>query len=137
MNNSEFLRQSPPKIFGLNLKNYFNEKNKISKKSKSKSESLSFFQKRNQKIENVDKNSVTLVYLEFFFFNFRGPIIRRWKKVRPAVNQLVSRLLSEVNKLFQFMIRIWISEIQLFCYTNVTSSMSRLWRETNLLYYWK
>ena len=34
--------------------------------------SLSFFQKRNEKIENFDKNSVTLVYLEFSFFNFRA-----------------------------------------------------------------
>jgi len=65
---SKFLRQSLPKICGLNVKNYFNEKNKISKKSKSKSESLSFFQSRNEKIENFDKNSVTLVYWEFFFF---------------------------------------------------------------------
>jgi len=37
--------------------------------------SLSFFQKRNEKIENFDKNSVTLVYLEFFFFNFRGHMV--------------------------------------------------------------
>jgi len=56
----------------VNVKNYFNEKNKISKKSKSKSQSLNFFQKRNEKIENFDKNSVTLVYLEFSFFNFRA-----------------------------------------------------------------
>ena len=69
---SEFLRQSLPKICGLNVKNYFNEINKISKKSKSKSQSLNFFQKRNEKIENFDKNSVTLVYLEFSFFNFRA-----------------------------------------------------------------
>ena len=59
----EFWRQSPPKINGVNLKNYFDEKNKISKKSKFKSESPSFFQKRNQKIENLGKNSVNLVYL--------------------------------------------------------------------------
>jgi len=53
-------------------RNYFNVKNKISRKSKSKSQSLNFFQKRNEKIENFDKNSVTLVYLEFSFFNFRA-----------------------------------------------------------------
>ena len=35
----EFWRQSPPKINGVNLKNYFDKKNKISKKSKFKSES--------------------------------------------------------------------------------------------------
>jgi len=49
------------------LKIYFDEKNKISKKSKFKSESPSFFQKRNQKIENFEKNPVKLVYLKFFF----------------------------------------------------------------------
>ena len=59
----------------LNVKNYFNEKNKISKKSKSKPQSLNFFQKRNEKIENFDKNSVTLVYLDFSFFNFRSHMI--------------------------------------------------------------
>jgi len=64
----EFWSQSPPKINGVNLKNYFDEKNKISKKSKFKSESASFFQKKNQKIKNLDKNSIKLVYLEFFFF---------------------------------------------------------------------
>jgi len=55
------------------LKIYFDEKNKISKKSKFKSESPSFFQKRNQKIENFEKNPVKLVYLKFFFY-FRGYI---------------------------------------------------------------
>ena len=35
--------QSPPKIIGLYLKNYFDEKNEISKKSKSNSESPGFF----------------------------------------------------------------------------------------------
>ena len=71
----EFWRQSPPKINGVNLKNYFDKKNKISKKSKFKSESPSFFQKRNQKIENFEKNPVKLVYLKFFFF-ILGAILR-------------------------------------------------------------
>ena len=30
------------------------------------------FSKKSEKIENFDKNSVTLVYLEFSFFNFRA-----------------------------------------------------------------
>jgi len=76
----KFWRQSPPKIVGLNLKYYFDEKNKISKKSKFKSESPSFFQKRNQKIENLDKNPVKLVYLQFYFFILAIYINRRWKK---------------------------------------------------------
>jgi len=63
----EFWRQSPPKIKCVNLKNYFDKKNKISKKSKFKSESARFFQKKNQKIENFEKNPVKLVYLKFFF----------------------------------------------------------------------
>jgi len=30
-------------------------------------------QKRNQKIENLDKNSVKQAYLKFFFFNLKKP----------------------------------------------------------------
>ena len=62
----EFWRQSPPKIIGLNLK-FISTRKRKSKKSKFKSESPSFFQKRNQKIENFEKNPVKLVYLKFFF----------------------------------------------------------------------
>jgi len=69
------LKVKNSKIIGLNLKNYFDEKNEISKKSKSNSESPGFFQKRNQKIENFEKNPVKLVYLKFFFF-ILGAILR-------------------------------------------------------------
>jgi len=59
----------------IERKKLFQREKQISKKSKSKSESLSFFQKTNEKIENSDKNSVTLVHLEFFFLNFMAHII--------------------------------------------------------------
>ena len=55
------------KLFQREKQNLKEIKIEISKKSKSKSQSLNFFQKRNEKIENFDKNSVTLVYWEFFF----------------------------------------------------------------------
>ena len=69
------------KIIGLYLKNYFDEKNKISKKSKFKSQSRRFFKKRDQKIENLDKKFCQTSIPKFFFFNSSGYMInRRWKK---------------------------------------------------------
>jgi len=58
---------SSSKIIGLYLKNYFDEKNKISKKSKFKSQSRRFFKKRDQKIENLDKKFCQTSIPKFFF----------------------------------------------------------------------
>jgi len=113
----EFWRQSPPKIIGLNLKFISTRKTKSQRNQNSNPKVPAFFKKEIKKLKISKK---------ILFFYFRGYITNwRWKKRNEF---------WEVNKLFQFIISTWISEIQLFCTAQMILNVQALKRD-NYLYF--